>query len=74
MDRSLPDAITKGTDVIITKSKHCTQCPGKVRLAPLAEQAVHGQTRTIQPRICPECGQTYLKSRQDLALLRTSTR
>jgi len=54
--------------MIITKSKNCTQCPGKVRLVPFADVPVDGQARIIQSKVCPQCGQKYVKSRQDLAL------
>ncbi len=55
--------------MVITKSKTCTQCAGKVRLMPSDNLPVDGQTRTVQTKICPECGQKYVRSRQDLAFL-----
>jgi hypothetical protein len=56
--------------MIITKSKNCIKCSEKVRLMPLADQPVDGGRGSIQVKICPQCGEKYVKSRNDLSMLR----
>jgi len=46
--------------MIITKSKICIKCPGRIRL-------IAGCLRNdVTQKVCPKCGQVYVKSRLDL--------
>jgi hypothetical protein len=76
--RSMPSIIRMplraGDVMIITKSKNCIKCSDKVRLMPLTNEPVSGRRGTIQVKICPQCGEEYIKSRNDLSMLRASAK
>jgi uncharacterized protein with PIN domain len=47
--------------MIITKSKICIKCNGRIRLIDAA------CFRPPVPKVCPNCGQIYVRSRLELA-------
>lgn len=46
--------------MIITKSRVCIRCPGRIRLI------IETGLRSPAPRFCPVCGQAYVRSRLEL--------
>ena len=65
-----PSDASLRTEFIITRSKNCTICPEKVRLVPFADLSAKGAAGAEQAKMCPQCGQWYVKSRNALASLR----
>lgn len=60
--------------MIMTKSRSCSQCPGKIRLIPSTDTPVDGWKGSGSVKICPQCGQEYIRSKNDLSIIRFSAK